>query len=99
MSTSKGSIYALNFLEVMRFSDTYPFKTYARLSKNNLLEKAKGKNIEHLLRKSIRQFSILRGSGETSIVYQMLVLYEGGDLVCFNEDKESNNLLIQWETN
>jgi hypothetical protein len=36
LSSTKGNIFQVNFLELIRFRDTYPFKTYSRLGRSIL---------------------------------------------------------------
>lgn len=36
LSSSKGNIFMVNFLEIIRFRDTYPFKAFSRLGRSIL---------------------------------------------------------------
>jgi hypothetical protein len=72
----------VNFLELIRFRDTYPFKTYSRLGRS-ILPVGRVKAVEHLKDKPIRQFSLVKTVGDSSAIYQMLVLYETDELVCY----------------
>jgi hypothetical protein len=83
----------VNFLELIRFRDTYPFKTYSRLGRS-ILAGVRAKGVEHLQGKAIRQFSLIKTVGDSSAIYQLLVLYETDELVCYSEEKESKNRFI-----
>jgi len=74
MASSKGNIYQVNFLEVIRFRDIYPFKTYSRLD-ISMLTSLRFKTAENFSGKAIRQLTVAKCSAETNVIYQLLVLY------------------------
>lgn len=79
-STSRGNIYSFNFLEIMRFKEIYPYKNYGREIKNLLSAVGKRKA------NSIVEFSMVRGRGTSNLIYQIIALYDDGELVCFSEN-------------
>lgn len=77
MASSRGAIYQVNFLDVIRFRDAFPFKTYSRLE-TNILCNVRRKGLESVWDKPIRQICVARTSAEKGPINQLLVLYEGG---------------------
>lgn len=82
LASSKGNVFRVNFLDIIRFKQVYPFKTYSRLGRN-ILEGVRSKNTQPLSQTAIRQFNLVKTVGEKSGIYQLLVLYESGELVCY----------------
>ena len=58
-STSKGNIYMMNFLEIIRFKELYAYKNYSRFSKNILSSVPKRSN------NAIRQFQFIHSRGDS----------------------------------
>lgn len=83
LSSTKGNIFIINFLEVIRFKELYPYKTYSRLGKN-ILANARSKAIDEIESKNIVCFALVRSVSEKNMIYQVLVLYESGELVAYS---------------
>jgi hypothetical protein len=62
LSSTKGNIFLVNFLDVIRFKDIYPYKSFSRLGRN-ILGGVRSKATEHLNGKSIKQFSLVKTVG------------------------------------
>jgi hypothetical protein len=45
---------------------------------------------------SIVKFSMVHSRATSNIIYQLVVLYSDGEVVCFSENTESNPRSIQW---
>lgn len=62
LASSKGNVFRVNFLDIIRFKQVYPFKTYSRLGRN-ILEGVRSKSTQLLSQAAIRQFNLVKTVG------------------------------------
>lgn len=67
-----------------RFKDLYPYKSFSRLGRN-ILGNVRTKEVP--MAKGVKQMSLIRTVGETSAIYQLIVLFENDQLVCYSEER------------
>lgn len=80
----------LNWLEIIRFREIYPFKNYSRMS-HNLVGGVKKRPNSRIVK-----FKMVHSRATSNILYQLVVLYEDGEVICFCENSESNPSPTQW---
>ncbi len=97
MGTEKGNIYEIDFIELKRYNQLYPYKTFTNIQVNILefllsqhnqsMTKStvsrKSFNSEIIFQKPIYRMTIEKIPGDKISLYQLIVQYEDGEILCF----------------